>query len=122
NKAPIADFKRIDRRVVADLYSQIFGASVVGIDQRLAAAHEKGIGARHVQRTRQWRLKMNAMLAHPPPTGRGRANNKTSQLFVGLPASYGKQIAPVFFFRISVYQYILGSIMHAAQVTCVLGV
>ena len=44
---------RVDRRVVADLHAQLLGAAVVGIDQRLAAAHEEGVGARQVQRARQ---------------------------------------------------------------------
>src|SRR5690606_11107367 len=114
NKSPIANFKAIDWRVVADLYSQIFGASVVSIDKRLAAAHEKGVRARHMQCTGQWRLKMNAMLAHPPPAGRGCANNQPSQFFVGLPAGHGKQITPILFLGVSVYQYVLRCIVHAA--------
>ena len=37
-------------RVVADLDAQAFGTAEISIDQGFTAAHEKGVGPRHMQR------------------------------------------------------------------------
>ncbi|MNM80587.1 hypothetical protein D3C81_925590 [compost metagenome] len=53
NEASVPQLNVGYRRVVAYLYAKVFGAAKVGIDQRLAAAHEEGVGPCGVQRTRQ---------------------------------------------------------------------
>ncbi len=45
-------FKRVNDRVIAHLYAQPFGETVIGIDERFPAAHTKRIGARNVARPR----------------------------------------------------------------------
>ena len=65
HKPPLVDLQSIDRRLIADLHPQAFGTAVIRIHQRLAPAHEKGIGAGHMQGPGQRRLKMHTMATHP---------------------------------------------------------
>jgi hypothetical protein len=57
----VLDGHRVHWRFVADVDAEPLGAAVVGIDQGLAAAHEEGIGAGHMQGARQRWLKMHAV-------------------------------------------------------------
>ena len=50
NKASVLNVQPVHSRVVANLYAKFFGAAVIGVDQGFASAHEKRIGARHMQR------------------------------------------------------------------------
>src|SRR5207253_1262927 len=56
DETTVPKFEPVHWRVVTDAHTQAFGASVVGIDERLAAAHEEGVGARGMQSARQRRL------------------------------------------------------------------
>src|SRR5207245_10369950 len=47
HEAIAVELDRDDGRVIADLDAELLGAAVVGIDQRLAAAPEEGVGARN---------------------------------------------------------------------------
>ena len=67
DKFTVAQFQGLYRRVVADMHPHLLCAAVIGIDQRFAAAHKKGVGAGHVQGAGERRLKVNPVLAHPVP-------------------------------------------------------
>ena len=122
HETAVLQFQAIDRRLITDLHPQPFGAAVVGIDQRLAAAHEKGVGARQVQGARQRGLKAHAVLAHPAAAARGLANRQPRQLFVGLAAGDLEQVLPILLLRVSAGQHILRRLVHAAQIARVAGV
>ena len=49
HKAAIVKLQPVHRAVVADLHAEFFCAAVISVDQRFAAAHEKGVGAAQVQ-------------------------------------------------------------------------
>jgi len=51
HEAAVAQLQPHDGGLIADLYAELLRAAVVGVDQGLAAAHEKGVGASRVQRT-----------------------------------------------------------------------
>ncbi|MNP36639.1 hypothetical protein D3C76_1300420 [compost metagenome] len=122
DKAIVLQLQIEDGGVIANLYAQLFGAAEVGIDQRLAAAHEKRIGPGGVQCAGQRRLEMHAMAAHPVPTVGGRPDHQARQFLVGLAIGYLEQVLPELFLRIRVDQHILRRIVHAPQITRVLGV
>ena len=65
DKAAFVKLQFVHRGFVTHLDAELLSAAVVGIHQRLAAAHEERIGARQMQRARQRRLKAHAVLAHP---------------------------------------------------------
>src|SRR4029453_1717441 len=75
-----------DFGVVADLYAELLGASVVGVDERLAAAQEERVGARHVQRSAERGLEAHAVCMHPLAAGRGEADRHPREPLVRLPA------------------------------------
>jgi hypothetical protein len=118
----VLDFELVHGRLVADFHAQLFGAAEIGIHQRLAAAHEEGIGARHMQRARQRRLEVHAMPAHPVAAGRGGADHHARQMLVGDAARDLEQVLPVLFFGIGLDQHVLGRVVHAAQIAGVAGV
>ncbi len=64
------EFNCVDRRVVADLHPERFGAAIVGVHKCLPAAHEERVGPRDMQRARKRRLKAHAVLAHPRTASR----------------------------------------------------
>src|SRR5690606_3873205 len=113
-------FQGIDRSVVTYLHAQVFSAAVVGIDQCLAAAHEKRVGAGDVQRARQRGLKAHTVLAHPVATGRRGAYHHAGKLLVGNAARHLEQVLPELFFGVGVHQYVLGRVVHATQIARVL--
>ena len=115
-KDAVHDLEPRDRGVVADLHAERFGAAVVGIEQRLAAAQEEGVGAAQVQRARQRTLEAHAVPAHPAPAQRRFADREPCQCLVGDPAGDLEQVLPVLLFRIGLGQHVLRLIMHAAQV------
>ena len=55
--------------VVVDLRTERFGTPEIGVDECLAAAHEKRVGARGMKRARKRRLKPHTMTPHPGPAG-----------------------------------------------------
>jgi hypothetical protein len=116
DEAPVPHFDRVDRRGVADLHAQGLGTAVVGVEQRLAAAHEKGIGTRQVQRARERRLELHAVPAHPAAAGRRGANHQPRELLVGEPAGDLEQVLPELLFGIGLQQHVLRRVVHAAQV------
>ena len=120
HEASVAQFDRIDRRVVANRHAQGFGTAIVRVDQRLAATHEKRIGARHVECAGKRRLEMHAVLAHPVAAGRRGADREARELFVGDAAGDLEQVLPEFLFRIGVHEDILRCLVHAAEVARVL--
>ena len=122
DEAAVVELERVHRRVVADLHAERFGAAVVRVDQRLAAAHEERVGARQVQRARQRRLEAHAVPAHPVAAGRRRADHEPRELLVGGAAGDLQQVLPVLLFRIGVDQHVLRRVVHAAQVARVLRV
>ena len=65
DKFAVAQLESLHRCVVADLHPHLLRAAVIGIDQRFAAAHKKGVGAGYVQGAGERRLKVNSVLAHP---------------------------------------------------------
>ena len=65
DEAVAREVQRVDRRVIADVDTELPGAAVVRIDQRLATAHEERIGAREMECPGQRRLEVDAMPAHP---------------------------------------------------------
>lgn len=120
HEAAAVEFQRIDRGVVADLDAERLGAAVIGVHQRLAAAHEEGIGAGHVQGAGQRRLEVHAMAAHPVATGGRFADDQAGQVLVGLPARHLQQVLPVFLFGVGLDQHALRRVVHAAQIARVL--
>jgi hypothetical protein len=122
HEARAVELDRVDRRVVADLHAERFGAAVIGVHERLAAAHEEGVGARDVQRAGQRRLKAHAMRLHPRTTGRRRADHEPRQRLVGDAAGHLQQVLPVFLFGIGADQHVLRRVVHAAQIAGVLRV
>ena len=121
-KRPSCSCEPLDRRVVADLHAKPLGAAVVGVDERLAAAHEERVGARRVQCTRQRRLEAHAVALHPRPAGRGGPDHEPRQALVGGAARHLEQVLPVLLFGIGIDQHILWRVVHAAQVARVLRV
>src|SRR5690606_10456893 len=69
DEAAAVEFEPVNGRVIADLHTELFGAAEVGVDQGLAPTHEKRVGACQVQGARQRGLEVDAVLAHPAPTG-----------------------------------------------------
>jgi len=122
DKAVAVHFHRHHGRLVADLHAQALGASKVGVDQCLAAAHEKCVGARDVQGARQRRLEMHAVATHPVAAIGRRADHQARQVFVGQAPGDLEQVLPEFLLRVGVDQHVLGCVMHAAQVARVLRV
>ena len=120
DETAVIEFDGVHRRVIANLYAEFFGAAVIGIHQRLAAAHEKGIGARQMQGARQRRLEIYAVFAHPVAAMGGFANRQPRQFFVSQSAGNLEQVLPEFFFGIGVEQHILRRVVHAAQIARVL--
>ncbi len=112
----------VDGRVVANPYAQRFGAAVVRVHERFAAAHEECIGPRHVQCAGQRRLKPHAMCVHPRTTVRRRVDREPGQRLVRDAARDLQQVLPVLFFRIGADQHVLRAVVHATQVAGVLGV
>ena len=115
-ESAILNFQALYRCLVSHLYTESFRSSVIRVHQRLASAHEKGVGAGYMQRARQGRLEMYALAAHPVTAIGRSANGKSSQVFVGQPASHFQQVLPELFFWIGVNQHVLWRVVHAAQV------
>ena len=86
DEARALELDAVDRRLVADGDAEGLGAAVVGVDQRLAAAEEEGIGAGDVQRARQRRLETHAVAAHPVTAGRRGADRQAGETLVGQAA------------------------------------
>lgn len=120
HEALAVELDRGHGRVVADLHAEPFGAAEIGIDQRLAAAHEEGIGARHVQCARQRRLEVHAVAAHPVAAVRRGADHQPREVLVGEAARHLQQVLPVLLFRVGIDQHVLRRVVHAAQVAGVL--
>src|SRR5436305_15343557 len=98
-----------------DLHAEILGAAVVGVDQRLAAAHEEGIGARQVQRAGERWLEAHAVLAHPGTTRRRGADGEPGEAFARIAARDLEQVLPELLFRIGLAEHVLRLIVHTAQ-------
>ena len=110
----VVQFKCLYRRVVANLYPQLFCAAVIGVHEGFTAAHEEGIGTRHVQRARERRLKINAVMTHPVATlGRG-PDHQSRQRFIGIAFGDTPEILPELLFGITLDQHILWRIVHTA--------
>ena len=91
-KAAIVEREADDFRVIAHLDAEPLGGGVVGIHQRRAAAQEKGVGARQVQRAAQRRLKARADRRHPRHAiGRARRDERRER-FIGLALVDAPQI------------------------------
>ena len=115
----VFQLKFIDFSVVVNLNAEFFGAAVIRIDQRFATTHEKSIGSRCVQGTRQGGLKAHTMLDHPRAAMVGVANGQSRHVLVGEAASHFEQVLPKLFFWVGVDQHILRCIVHTAQIACV---
>ena len=122
DKTVTVHFDAVHRCVVANLHAQAGGAAVIGVQQRLAATHEKGIGARQVQRARQRGLKAHAVAAHPVAAGAGGTDCQARQGLAGKATGDLKQVLPKFFFGVGLGQHVLRRIVHATQVARVHGV
>ena len=116
DKLTLLHFNAVHRSLIPHLYAQPFRAAVIGIHQGFAAAHKESIGACRVQRARQGRLEVHAVATHPGPAGSGLTNHQARQGLVGLATGDFEQVLPELFFRIGLYQHILGGVMHAAQI------
>ncbi len=120
DKAIAVELDSVYWRVVADLHAQCLRTAEVGVDEGLAAAHEKCVGARDMQRAGERRLEMHAMAAHPVAACRRFADREACERFVGQTTGDLEQVLPVLFFRIGFNKYILRRIVHAAQIAGVL--
>ena len=113
---PAVQLDAVHRRVIAHLHPQAFGAAEVGVDQGLAAAHKKGVGAGGVQGARQGRLKAHPVAHHPRPACARGADHQPRQRLVGLATSDLEQVLPKLLFGVGAHQHVLGFVVHAAQV------
>jgi hypothetical protein len=95
DEAAAVQLDAIHRRVVADLHAESLGAAVVGVDQRLAAAHEKGVGARQRAAcpSSEW-LEVHAVAAHPGRQVAECADHQARQRLVGAAAGDLEQVLP----------------------------
>jgi hypothetical protein len=121
-EAAVLDLDAVHRRLVADAHAQPLRTAVVGVDQRLAAAHEESIGARHVQCAGQRWLEVHAVAAHPVAAGGRGADGQPCEVFIGQAAGDLQQVLPVLLFRIGLDQHVLRCVVHAAQVARVHGI
>jgi hypothetical protein len=108
--------------LVAHLHAQRLRAAVVGIDERLAAPQEEGIGAAQVQGARERLLEAHPVAAHPVAAARGIADGDPGHRLVGEPAGDLEQVLPVLLLGVGLGEHILRRLVHAAQVAGVHGV
>jgi hypothetical protein len=109
-------FQLLHRAVVAHAHPQRLCAAVVGVDQRLASAHEERVGTAQVQRARQRRLEAHPVPAHPVAAARRLADHLPRQRLVGLAGGDLQQVLPELFLRVGLGQHVLRRVVHAAQV------
>jgi len=113
---------RVHRRLVQDLHAECLGAAVVGVHERFAATHEKGIGTGHMQGAGQWRLEAHAVFLHPWAAVGRCADGEARQVFVGDAAGDLEQVLPVFFFRVGIHEHVLWTVVHATKIARMLGI
>ena len=131
-KAAIADdgFRRVAFHhldmpylgIVQHLYAQLFGGAVHGVQQRLAAAEEEGIGARERQRARERGLEGDAAFGEEPRRVLAGADAHARQPFIGLAAGDAQQVVPVFVFQVFPGQHTGRLLMQGAEVARVAGI
>lgn len=61
----VLDLEVLDRRLVGDAHAELLGGAVVGVEQRLPAAEEEGVGSVEVEGPAERRLEAHAAASHP---------------------------------------------------------
>ena len=121
-QASILDHGIADLAAVADLDSQLLGERIEPVEQRLAAAEQKGRAARFGQNAAGDRLQGHAGLDQPILDLRRALDEQTSQHRIGRPLSRAREFGPELIGRIDPGRKGRGRLMTEAQIARMPGI